>query len=262
MERLNRNGGGYHGETIDIAEVLAGSAAAAQRNGWTIEGIPVTPNLNLLVCNRSPTSVTNIRSGRRVYLSTGIHGDEPAGPLAILRLLEHDAWPTEFELSVLPCLNPTGFPLNRRENAAAMDLNRDYRHLQSPEVRAHTAWLQRQPAFDVTFCLHEDWEAHGFYLYELNPEKRPSLAPSIIEAAAEVCPIDSSETIEGRSASGGIIRPNLDPVTRPQWPEAFWLLQNKTRLSYTLEAPSDFPLETRVEALAIAVTAALRFLKR
>jgi hypothetical protein len=42
-------------------------------------------------------------------------------------------------------------------------------------------------------------------------------------------------------------------LSRPQWPEAFWLLRNKTRHSYTLEAPSDFPLETRVAALVTAV---------
>ena len=117
--------------------------------------------------------------------------------------------------------------------------------------------MQRQPPVDVTFCLHEDWESRGFYLYELNPKRRRSLAPIIIEAVAPVCPIDLSPIIEEREANGGIISPNLDPNSRPQWPEAFWLLQNKTRQSYTLEAPSDFPLPTRVEALAAGVRAAL-----
>ena len=64
--------------------------------------------------------------------------------------------------------------------------------------------------------------------------------------------------IEGREASGGIIRPRIDPVVRAQWPEAFYLIQRKTRLSYTLEAPSDFPLATRVAALVAATQAALR----
>ena len=63
--------------------------------------------------------------------------------------------------------------------------------------------------------------------------------------------------IDGRPATGGIIRPELDPAKRPQWPEAFYLLQHKTRLSYTLEAPSDFPLPVRVNALVAAVNAAL-----
>ena len=34
---------------------------------------------------------------------------------------------------------------------------------------------------------------------------------------------------------------------------------NRTRLSYTLEAPSDFPLATRVDALVAGVNAALKF---
>ena len=79
----------------------------------------------------------------------------------------------------------------------------------------------------------------------------------MVAGVAKVCPIDQSEVIEGREAHGGIIRPNLDPRTRPLWPESFWLLQHKTRLSYTLEAPSDFPLQTRVDALVAGVQAAL-----
>ena len=35
------------------------------------------------------------------------------------------------------------------------------------------------------------------------------------------------------------------------------MVHHKTRVSYTLEAPSDFPLRTRVQALTVAVKAAL-----
>jgi hypothetical protein len=194
---------------------------------------------------------------RNVYLSTGIHGDEPAGPLALQRLLEENRWPTDANLFVCACLNPTGFAPNRRENADGKDLNRDYKHFETAEVRAHVAWLKGSPQFDLAFCLHEDWEANGFYLYELNPDALPSRAQCMVDAVARECPIDFAEVIEGRPASGGIIHPSHDPESRPQWPEAFWLLQHKTRLSYTLEAPSDFPLETRVAALVAAVEAGL-----
>ena len=78
---------------------------------------------------------------RNVLLTGGVHGDEPAGPLTMQRLLEANAWPRGLELCAFPCLNPTGFPLNRRENAAGVDLNRAYRHLQTAEVRAHVAGL-------------------------------------------------------------------------------------------------------------------------
>jgi len=156
----------------------------------------------------------------------------------------------------VPCLNPIGFLSNRRENPQGIDLNRDYLNSQSDEIRAHVAWLDRQAKFDLCLCLHEDWESHGFYVYELNPDNRPSLAEAMVQRVATVCPIDHSEIIEGRPAQNGIIRPNLDPRTRPLWPESFWLLTHKTRLSYTLEAPSDFSLPTRVNALVAAVAAA------
>ena len=252
MHKLGRNNGGYKGETIDIAEVLLESKHAALKFGWAFEPLPVTEGLELHTWRRAPP-----RPRKWVYLSAGIHGDEPAGPLAARQLVQENLWPAEVALWLCPCLNPTGFPLNRRENAQGIDLNRQYLHLEAPETRAHVDWLQRQPAFDLTLCLHEDWESHGFYLYELNPDNRPSPAEEIIRRVAQVCPIDSSPEIEGRPAQGGIIRPSVDPRSRPQWPEAFWLLTHKTRHSLTLEAPSDFPLASRVAALVTAVRTAL-----
>lgn len=255
MQRLGQNHGGYHGETIEIRTVLREVEAAAQQAGWFVEVFHASEGFNWLALRRSPSRVP--RPAPRLYLSTGIHGDEPAGPLAALRLLRENRWPADCDITLLPCLNPRGFEHNRRENGQGIDLNRDYRHFESAEIRAHVAWLEQQPLFNLSLCLHEDWESHGFYVYELNPENQPSLAEPIVAGVASVCPIDLSAIIEGREAKGGIIRPNLDPRSRPQWPEAFWLLTHKTRLSYTLEAPSDFPLVTRVNALVAGVNAAL-----
>jgi predicted deacylase len=257
VQKPGKNHGGYHGETIDIRAVLRDIEIAAQQHGWTFEIFGRQGDFNLLALHRVPLSIRNPQSAIRIYLSSGIHGDEPAGPLAALRLLRENQWPANAELWFCPCLNPMGFVLNRRESVDGKDLNRDYRHLETAEVHAHIAWLERQPQFDLCLCLHEDWESHGFYVYELNPENRPSLAEAMVARIAEVCPIDPSEIIEDRPARGGIIHPNLDPRTRPQWAEAFYLIVNKTRLSYTLEAPSDFPLTSRVNALVAGVNAAL-----
>ncbi len=80
----------------------------------------------------------------------------------------------------------------------------------------------------------------------------------MIAAAKTVCPIDLSENIEDRPAQNGIIRPNISsPQERPAWPEALYLISHKSRQGYTLEAPSDFPLPARVDALVAAVNAAL-----
>ena len=259
MQKLGKNHGGYHGETIDIRAVLCAIETAVQKNGWTLESFHETNNFRWFALHRPPVQSRNPQSPIRIYISAGIHGDEPAGPLAALKLIEENRWPVDAEIFLVPCLNPIGFTQNRRENAGGIDLNRDYRDSKSAEARAHIAWLERQPKFDFYLCLHEDWEAHGFYLYEQNPDRQPSLAEKMISAVEKVCPIDLSENIEGRPAHGGIIRPNHTPAERPDWPEAFYLITQKARRGYTLEAPSDFPLPTRVNALVAAVNAALDF---
>jgi hypothetical protein len=253
MQRLGKNNGGYHGEEIDVRAVLRDIETSAQAHGWTAEVFHQAGDFKWTALRRAPKKTQPQQPPRRIYISTGIHGDEPAGPLAALRLLQEDQWPEQAEIFLLPCLNPGGFVLNRRENAQGVDLNRDYLNPKTNEIRAHLGWLEKQAPFDISLCLHEDWESAGFYVYELNPDGRPSFAKSIIERVAEVCPIDMSPEIESRPASGGIINPNIDPRTRPQWPEAFYLIMRKTRLSYTLEGPSDFLLLTRVAALVAGV---------
>jgi hypothetical protein len=270
---LGRNISGYAGDGIEVETVLKDCLAAAQAHGWSVEEVPAGLRPRLLTLTRlsssgslDPSAADSLRAtgalpggpAPRIYISTGIHGDEPAGPLAARQLLEENDWPADMSLWLCPCLNPTGFALNRRENDEGTDLNRQYLLPAAEETKAHIGWLERQPEFHLCLCLHEDWESHGFYLYELNPDGQPSLAEPIIERVSEVCPIDHSEMIEGRAARNGIVRPSVDPRSRPQWPESFFLLTYKTRLSYTLEAPSDFPLPVRVAALVTAVKTAVR----
>jgi protein MpaA len=195
----------------------------------------------------------------RIYISAGIHGDEPAPPLALLELMTTGFFDDRATWFICPLLNPAGFLRAARENAEGIDLNRDYKTLKSIEIAAHVVWLRRQPNFDLTLCLHEDWESKGFYLYELNPHARPSLAHDMIAAVAKVCPIETATVIDGREiAEPGIIRPVNDPLLRETWPESIYLRANHAMLSYTLETPSALPLSQRIAALRAAITSAVR----
>jgi protein MpaA len=193
----------------------------------------------------------------RIYLSAGIHGDEPAPPLALLELLEAGVFDTRANWFLCPMLNPNGLARGIRENADGLDLNRDYKDLQSAEARAHVGWLVRQPNFTVTLSVHEDWESVGYYLYELNPDQRPSLAEPIIAAVTAACPIDQSPLIDGRESKGGILRPVSDPLLREKWPESIYLRANHTTLTYTIESPSAFPLAQRIAAHRAALETAI-----
>jgi hypothetical protein len=254
MEKLGLNQEGYCGERIDIDQAMERLIGFAERDGWTLESIPVREGH---VFHGLKRLQGNGASSRSIYISTGIHGDEPAGPRALLHLFENRLWPEGMDLYVCPCLNPIGFRLNRRENVDGHDLNRDYRNPSTTETQVHLDWMSRQPSFDLAICLHEDWESTGFYLYELQGDGVLSLAATIIEEVRKVCPIDSASEIEGMPASNGVIHPVKIPLQRPEWPEVFYIFTEKTHISYTLESPSDFPLDTRVEALVNGVLGAL-----
>jgi predicted deacylase len=238
---------------LDPADFTTKFAAAAKQAGFRAEpygdihGHPLTA-----YTKRTPGPRP------RVYLSAGIHGDEPAPPRALLRLVEEGLFDDHCTWFVCPLLNPTGFTGRTRENHAMVDLNRDYKNPQSPEVSAHVRWLERQPNFDLILCVHEDWEAQGFYLYELNPENRPTLANAMIGAARELGPIETASVIDGRPiAEPGIIRPVSDPLLRETWPEAIYLRNHHGTLDYTIETASALPLEQRVATHTAVIKAAL-----
>jgi hypothetical protein len=237
---------------LDPADLASRFGEAGRKAGFRIEAFGEAGDAPLLALTRRTPGPRP-----RVYLSAGIHGDEPAPPLALLRLVEGGFFDDRAVWFLCPLLNPCGLAKGTRENPAGLDLNRDYRHLESPEVRAHTRWLGRQPNFELAVCVHEDWEAVGYYLYELNPDGRRTLAETMTRAASGVCPIDRSPVIDGREAKEGIIRPLADPLSRAKWPEAIYLLANHTRQTYTVETPSALALETRVSAHAAALRAGL-----
>lgn len=242
-------------DPVAIAACFETSARAAGfriEHYHEIEGYP-----QLALTKRTPGSRP------RIYLSSGMHGDEPAPPLTLLALLEAGFFDDRATWFLCPLLNPTGLVRGTRENAGGLDLNRDFLDLRAAETRAHIAWLQRQPPFDLTLCIHEDWESTGYYLYELNPEQRPSLADAILAAVRAGCPIDEASIIDGRpTAATGIIRPIDDPLLRETWPEAIYLRAHHTTMSYTLESPSAFPLAQRIAAHRAAIETAINQLVR
>jgi hypothetical protein len=253
MRRLHLNQGRYHGEGLDVREYLAGFDQAARAHGWASEKFATIEGYELRAYRRSPENPTRI-----IYISTGIHGDEPAGPVALRRLIEENQWPDDTDFILCPCVNPTGLAAKTRENVQGIDLNRDYRNPQTPEVRAHVRWLESLPRFDLTLILHEDWEAEGYYVYDVNLGPGISPAIRIVEALRELCPIQPTGRIDDSwDCVDGIIQPNVNPLEREQWAEALYLIVNKSKLSLTLEAPSDFPLLFRAEAHVRAVRRAL-----
>lgn len=253
----------YTGATLNVSDTLQRLDRAARNLGF--EGHPLIEQEGIVIPYYTRTSQTN--KAPSVYLSSGMHGDEPAGPLALLDLLEEDRFDPGIDWTVFPMLNPAGLKRNQRENHEGIDLNRDYKDPQSKEAKAHIEMIEQSTPWDLALIIHEDWESEGYYLYDLPSELTDGWATQIIEAVSQVCPIDLSDTIDEMSAVNGIIAPRFedvdtDPKLMGHWPEAILLhMANKIRGTYTFEAPSCYDLHTRILAHKTAILSSIDLLK-
>ncbi|MGQ9896856.1 MAG: M14 family zinc carboxypeptidase [Acidobacteriota bacterium] len=108
--------------------------------------------------------VTFGQGARRVLMWTQMHGDEPTATLAVLDLLAAlTAFPQdaalnkifrEVQVCIIPMLNPDGAENYQRRTVQGIDLNRDARHLRTPEARllkqTHDDFIP-----DFAFNLHD-----------------------------------------------------------------------------------------------------------
>jgi hypothetical protein len=239
--------------SLDPADFTPNFDAVARRAGFAAERLGEIETHPLLAYTKRAAGPRP-----RVYLSAGIHGDEPAPPLALLRLVAGGVLDAQCTWFVCPLLNPSGFLRGTRHNFQDIDLNRDYKDARSAEVRGHVAWLRRQPNFDLAICLHEDWEAKGFYLYELNPDNRSSVANAMLAAARTQSPIETAGVIDGRKVTvPGLIHPVGDPLLRETWPEAIYLCHHHSTLGYTMETASSLALDQRIATHCAVLRAAI-----
>ena len=200
-----------------------------------------------------------------LYLSAGIHGDEPAAAEGLvcwaerhLPKLTRGRHP--LPLLILPCLNPWGLVNNQRADARGRDLNRLFdRQNFSPihQIRR----LVRGRRFSLTIHLHEDYDARGIYLYELS-RRPPDMGIDLLKSVSEIIPVETRARIDGRPVKDGLMlrRANLQRI--PLHPEAIYLYLNQCDRCLTFETPSEFALARRVEAHMRALEFSVASLQR
>lgn len=193
-----------------------------------------------------------------LYLSAGIHGDEPASTEACLEwMTATGVSPGDINVMIFPCLNPWGLVNNRRTDSEGRDLNRTYHDDTVPQTAAHKAALAGH-RFDLTLALHEDYDANGVYIYEARGP-RPYLAETLLAAASRHLSIDTRRSIEGRGSRAGVVRRTFTSGMMPAHPESFVLFFHHTNRTLTLETPSEAHIDARVAAHIAMVECAVRF---
>ncbi|MEM6912135.1 MAG: M14 family metallocarboxypeptidase [Verrucomicrobiota bacterium] len=223
----------------DFEALLQAWRTLAERRGWALEPFAEVegyPLVRLRVPAPSPET-------EPVYLSAGVHGDEPAGVWALLEWAESLKEPLAAE--VVPCWNPWGFARNLREDARGRDLNRCFDDFDSSPVREWAQWALGIP-YRLVLCLHEDYDGHGVYLYEHGLSSSEPVGERMQEASS--IPADPRAEIEGLPAEGGLLRPEGLPEDLEGLPEAVVVFDAGAQRVVTIETPSELGLRERIEA--------------
>ncbi|RKU31859.1 hypothetical protein C6497_00835 [Candidatus Poribacteria bacterium] len=219
-----------------------------------------------------------------VYVSAGIHGDEPAGVECAIRLIQQlsdnqqykywDFLLDTYNWMISPCDNPYGYERDTRENAVGLDLNRMF---ETPEQTKETEFIvesiRRIPqqkhinshagsnrlAITLALDLHEDMDSAGFYLWERRRTYHKPIGDAIVAKVNSVCNINRSSIIEGHHNDNGVIT-LLDQITSKGWTRGRYLAEHENTPCLILETPTRLDWNTRVKAHMVAIQAAIDML--
>ena len=227
--------------------------------------------LPVISVHLTPHSVSD-KPPMKVLMTAGIHGDEPAPPIALRNILKKLVEKREnIEVFAFPCVNPTGFLRKKRTSSQGYDLNRVMDPMSiSPEVRVLlSAIADINQTFDVVFDLHEDnpdvpcdffdggSNATGFYVYEsTDDESSRSLGHAISEAIRRLgLPIVRESMVYGDKAEKGVVFRDRSNCARKDFER--YILMNWTSRVFIPETPTSWGLRDRVTAHEWAVEAGL-----
>lgn len=205
-----------------------------------------------------------------VAIAAGVHGDEPAGPWALLQLAESGELDPAFSYRLWPCSNPTGFDAGTRESVDGVDLNRTFgRGGGSPEARAIVT-ANRDRKFALSLDLHEDCDAAGFYCYEYGGEAIGTAVVAALDAAGiAVDPLDGTFETAGplddaacRRERGRILAdPRAEATLLGGLSYSLAMVRHAAAHALTFESPGRAAWEARLTTHRTAVRAAIGALR-
>ena len=208
---------------------------------------------------KAPVKLYSIfnRAGSRykVFLSGGIHGNEPAGTETLARFIESlSRDPSLYgnvSFEIVPVTNPWGWAHDVRYNRDGIDVNRDLAPQRSQEARIIAGYL-KENRYDLMIDDHEDPSASGFYMYQYAMPSQALSRKAIAAVRAGGLPIEQNVNMV-------ILKTDDGMIDAPMW--GLWYMRatgqigvpNYSRLYncdnvYTVETATSLDYENRLSA--------------
>jgi hypothetical protein len=204
-----------------------------------------------------------------IALAAGVHGDEPAGPWAVISVLANGLLDARFAYRVWPCTNPAGYAAGTRANADGRDVNRSFGDGSTPESCAILA-ANRERHFALSIDVHEDVEADGFYCYVAGPHAEPlgrAIVLAVEEAGLPVQDFDGFDFGEpaganpNRRCEHGVVVMDADESRYFDGLSLnLFMAQQAAEHVVTLESPGRRAWGARIAVHRVAIVAAIDYL--
>jgi hypothetical protein len=220
-----------------------------------------------IACVGAPRTLLCVEMGSHtapeIAIAAGVHGDEPAGPWALLAMIENGDLDATFAYRMWPCTNPSGFRAGTRVSEDVVDVNRSFgRGGQTPEARAIVT-ANRDRKFVLSIDLHEDCDAEGFYCYEYGAGDVGHAVVSAVRTAGfaiqDLTRCDLGAPFEDPELLDGIVRPTRTVESDLIGGLSYTMLiaRHAAKRALTFETATRLPLEERIAIHRIAVKAAI-----
>jgi predicted deacylase len=183
---------------------------------------------------------------KTICFSAGLHGEEFASPLAILKFLkEFKKEKNKVKIIIFPVASPSAFDKHQRYNYKNLELNDLFckKRLQGENKMLYNSLKNEK--IDFFHSLHEDCDATSFYMY-IFEKKKEKIYRDTLRLAKRYFPINIAKTIYNDKAVRGLIINKKDDSFEDR------MFRDNTPYSVCTETPGACKLSKRI-ALSVDI---------
>lgn len=166
------------------------------------------------ICPIYMFSNSSKNKGPELLITAGFHGNEPAGPLGLIRFMKkYNNLLNKANITFVPLVNPIGLMKFRRGGQDGLDTNRGFVpcSIHYPlSVEGKILMKNREVLLDAAadghVSMHEDPEGQGFFIYSW--EKEPGIIGNdMVEFGKKYLPVATEEYLKrkGHNSKNGLV---------------------------------------------------------